>query len=78
MSLQISINSLGLLLDIIGAILIWKYGLPKSLSREGEEAALIMSDESSRAKAKKYNWFDHIGLALLVFGFVFQLISNFP
>jgi len=74
---KIILNSLGLLLDIIGAILIWKYGLPESLSREGVAPAFSVIDASLRAKAKKYNWYSNIGLFLLVLGFVFQLISNF-
>lgn len=30
-----AINSIGLILDITGALLIWKYGLPESINKNG-------------------------------------------
>jgi len=74
---QTHLNSFGLFLDIIGVIVIWKCGLPESLDKEGTAAALYISDEPSRAKAKKHNFYFNIGLSSLVLGFAFQLISNF-
>jgi hypothetical protein len=35
MTISNGINSIGLVCDIIGAVLIWKYGLPDTISRSG-------------------------------------------
>ena len=78
MCLRVFLNSLGLFFDISGAILIWKYGLPEILSRKGEVHLILeQTDESEKAKAKKYDFFSHVGIFLLVLGFALQLISNF-
>lgn len=72
------VNSIGLVMDIVGAILLWKYGLPEAISREGHDFLLtgqVNVDEI--AKAKTYDNWSKLGLALLIAGFVFQLVSNF-
>ena len=72
------INSLGLLLDIVGVIILWKYGLPESLSREGHISIVTEQiDETEKAKAALYDRWSKFGLFFLITGFVFQLISNF-
>ncbi len=72
------VNSIGLLFDIVGAILIWKYGLPDSISKSGSEIVTHSVDpESEKKKAKKYEFWGKTGLGLLMFGFLLQLISNF-
>jgi hypothetical protein len=72
------INSLGLVLDIVGAVLLWKYGLPEALSREGHTyLALEETNEAEKAKAASYDKWSRAGLGLLIAGFVLQLISNF-
>ena len=69
---------MGLVLDIAGAILLWKYGLPESISREGTITLSIgQVDEAEVAKAKTYDCWSKLGLTLLILGFIFQLISNF-
>ena len=73
-----TVNSIGLLLDIAGAILLWKYGLPESISREGTIPLVIgQIDGAEVAKAKTYDCWSKFGLTLLILGFVLQLISNF-
>ena len=72
------INSVGLVLDITGAILLWRYGLPEALSREGHiHMVLEQTDASEIAKAKAYDRWAKVGLGSLVAGFIFQLISNY-
>lgn len=78
MTMATCINSIGLVLDIIGAILLWKYGLPPSLSREGHVA--IIQEQDDEAEAEKAKWYDllgNVGMGLLLAGFVLQLASNF-
>ena len=72
------VNSIGLAMDIFGAILLWKYGLPETLNRDGLEVITTSQvDESEVAKAKKYDCRSQLGLIFLITGFIFQLISNF-
>jgi hypothetical protein len=78
MTLATIVNSMGLVLDIAGALLLWKYGLPGSISREGHVyLALEQDDEEEKAKARKYDQWSYGGLTLLILGFGLQLISNF-
>lgn len=73
-----SINSLGLILDIIGVVILFKFGLPSEVSKEGEQ--LIAADkpkESQLNKYRKYEFWSRFGLALLIVGFLCQLVSNY-
>jgi hypothetical protein len=76
---SVIINSLGLVLDIVGAFLIWKYGLPSStIGRRGHRTLLICKiDEAETDKAKEYDRNSHFGISFLVIGFILQLVSNF-
>lgn len=76
------VNSMGLILDIAGAVLLWKYGLPESVSRTGRRYLTIRPEDPTEmekeiAKVKKYDTWSQFGLFLLVLGFIGQLISNF-
>jgi hypothetical protein len=72
------VNSLGLVCDVIGALLIWKYGLPESISRTGVIHIIAeQSDDDEIAKAKRFDYWARLGIGLLVFGFILQLVSNF-
>lgn len=72
------INSFGLLLDIVGAILIFQFGLPEPISRRGAQYLITeQSDEGERKKASRFDLLSKVGLGLLVTGFVFQLVSDF-
>jgi hypothetical protein len=71
------IAPIGLILDIIGAYLIFKYGLPEELSRTG--ATFIITEEEDPdeiVKAKKYDKLSKLGFRLLIVGFLLQLISS--
>lgn len=71
------INACGLISDIIGVLLLWKFGLPESISREGHDY-LVTGDinESEKEKAKKYDTYAKIALLFIIIGFVLQLISD--
>jgi hypothetical protein len=72
------VNSIGLIFDIAGVVLVWKYGLPESISRTGATYLLLEeSDATEIARANKYDKRSRIGLSLLMLGFIGQLISNF-
>lgn len=71
------VNDLGLVFDIIGATLLFFFGLPADIDREGRT---IMTsgerDEEEIKKGKRYDCWGRIGLGLLVIGFTLQLASN--
>jgi hypothetical protein len=72
------VNSVGLILDIVGAGLLWRFGLPADISRSG--AILLATeqiDEEERRKALRYDQVAFWGFLLLVGGFALQLVSNF-
>lgn len=72
------INSIGLVLDIVGALLLWKYGLPESIDRSGSiHLILEQTSDEEIAKAKRYDNFSKVALMLLILGFILQLLSNF-
>ena len=74
----VTISSIGLVLDIIGAILLWKYGLPEAINRGGEQfLTLEQSDENEAAKARRYDWYSKVALTLLIMGFALQLAGNY-
>lgn len=78
MSLSNCVNSFGLLLDIVGVVLIWRFGLPEPISRSGAKYLVTgQTDEAEKAKAERFHNLSKIGLGLLIAGFALQLVSNF-
>ena len=71
------VNSLGLICDVVGAVLITWYGLPEPISRIGGINIAYGVNENEIAKAKKYDFRSKVGLWLLIGGFFLQLVSNF-
>lgn len=78
MSIQNLVNSAGLILDIAGAGLLWKFGLPAEISRTGAVHRITNEvDEAERNLAARYDRASFWGFLALVAGFVLQLLSNF-
>ena len=78
MIIQHIVNSLGLVCDIIGAVLIWRYGLPEWIDREGATFIICeQTDETEKAKAHHYDIISKFGVGALIFGFALQLVINF-
>ena len=76
------INSIGLLLDIGGVCLLFKFGLPAELKRDGTSDVAYwaigdpIKQAAEKAKAKRYENFGRFALGLIVLGFLLQIISN--
>jgi len=69
---------MGLILDLVGVVLIYLFGISPKLDIEGQTNRVtgeINNDESS--KANNYKKLSNIGLIILFVGFLFQLLSNF-
>lgn len=72
------INSIGLVFDIIGVLLLFKYGLPSEISSTGSIGiSLEGTDYDEVKKYKKYKRWSIIGLSFILIGFAFQLFSNY-
>lgn len=77
-SCSTAVNSIGLVLDIIGGVLLWKYGLPELVDREGRDFIVTRNVEQDQvAKARKFDRLARFGLGALIAGFILQLLSNF-
>ena len=71
------ISSAGLILDILGVILLFYYGLPEEISKTGRGDLFTWGSHEEEAKKwKRYKKRSYWGLALLVLGFSLQLVSN--
>jgi len=72
------VNSLGLILDIAGALLLLRFGLPPRIDPEGHiHLILEQIDESEIALGRRYLRWSKIAVVLLILGFIGQLISNY-
>lgn len=71
------LNIVGLTLDIIGVLMLFKYGLPPELNRDGAIFLVCEeNDEEQIRKAKRYDKYSYSALTLLVIGFLLQLLAN--
>jgi hypothetical protein len=71
-------NSAGLVLDIIGAVLLWLYALPEVIQRAPQGHFFGEPPPASELeKARRYDRNAKVGLLLLITGFALQLVSNY-
>ena len=78
-----TVNSVGLALDILGVIFLFRYGLPPDvhLGRAGTNVLYGGGDtpaeiEEKTKRYKRYKRNSWVALGLLVLGFTLQIISN--
>lgn len=79
MTLSNIFNIVGLILDIIGVLMLFKYGIPPEVSKDGSFAITINipgETEIAKAKGKKYTRLSNLALTLLFLGFFIQLVAN--
>ena len=71
------VNSVGLGLDIVGVVLLFRFGLPPDVNRHGHGFLMIEGEnEEEIKKAKIYTWISYVALACLIVGFALQILSN--
>jgi hypothetical protein len=71
------VNSLGLVADIIGALMLTKFGLSPDIDPQGRQSLLLEDEDQEQiAKGKVYKRWSRIAIWLIVLGFVIQLISD--
>ncbi len=70
------VNAIGLLMDIIGVLLVARYGLPPSeLHRGGGAFLLVSSSPESVERVKVWDRIARGAFRLIIAGFVLQLVS---
>lgn len=73
-----TLNSIGLILDIVAGLILFRFGLPEKIDTEGHVAILQeQDDEEQIKKGKLFKAWSKFGIVLLTLGFVFQLASNY-
>jgi hypothetical protein len=66
-------NSIGLIFDMIGVLLLFKYGLPSKVLEGGYGGYITeQPDKDEEAKYKKYKTCSNVGLSFIVLGFLIQ------
>ena len=77
MTIQLLMNLVGLALDIIGVLLLFKYGLPSDLNKKGYIFKVLEQvDNHEVEKYKRYDKISKIALTLLILGFLMQAFST--
>jgi len=71
------INSIGLGLNIIGVIVLFKYGLPSKMHMPPKFLLEIGLTKEEKQENENIKCWAHIGLFLLLIGSILQLSSNF-
>ena len=78
-----TLNSIGLVLDIIGALMLWRFVAEIAFADrdeflKGHGQLRVFDPTPEQIGAFKRNMlFSRIGIGLLVVGFLFQLLSNY-
>lgn len=71
------LNIIGLILDILGVIGLFKYGLPADISREGDVYIIAENNnQEEKDKWKKFNRISRICLGSIILGFIAQIGSS--
>jgi hypothetical protein len=73
-----TINSIGLILDILAGLILLRFGLPPQIDPQGHIHLILEQEDGDEKKlAKNYTLMSRIGVVLLIFGFLLQLASNY-
>ena len=73
-----TLNTIGLLLDIIGALLILVFWVAPQTAFKGK--IVTSEDEYSKKDRKKFGYMKllaQLGMGLLILGFLLQVLSNY-
>jgi len=71
------LNSIGLIFDIIGVLLLFKYGLPNDLNKKGLTGmSFVTVNKEEVKKYKRYKRWSYIALSAILIGFIIQILSN--
>ncbi len=63
----------GLILDIVGVVILFRFGLPPRLAMFG--VLTLDRDDAFRKKERRYQIWSYVALSCLVIGFILQIIG---
>ena len=73
-----ALTSVGLAIDLAGALLLWRFGIPEALRLDGAISLICeQRDEAEVAKARLYDRWARAALRLISTGFGLQLLATF-
>ena len=70
------VNTVGLALDIVGVVLLFRFGLQPNVRRGGGIVLAWGTDDDEAKKANRYDRISWSALGLIVLGFVLQIVST--
>lgn len=75
------INTAGLVLDIVGVVLLYRFGLPSDVEHPDSGIAVEWDTPADERRSREKRWRRHrfwsrFGLVLLGCGFLLQILSN--
>ena len=71
------INSTGLFLDIIGVVLLFRFGLPSTTAdKRGSVLLSVGTDKETKKEWKRHHRISWLAMVLIVVGFILQIVSN--
>jgi hypothetical protein len=68
--------SFGLFLDLLGAVIVFYFGVPEVINRSGGIIVTFGHDKNAENRAKKYERISRVGICFLITGFLIQIIAN--
>lgn len=78
-----SLNLLGLIFNIVGAIMLWRYALPANIGNDGQvKLTKVWGGEQTPQMKKTEKRIlrgriaSHIGMFMIIVGFIFQVCSE--
>ncbi|MCY3547049.1 MAG: hypothetical protein OXH49_09215 [Gemmatimonadetes bacterium] len=69
-------STVGLILDIFGVVLLFRFGLPPDVSRDGTVRLVLGADEREARKGKRYERLSWAALGLIITGFTLQIVGT--
>tara|TARA_R110000796_G_scaffold215536_2_gene331519 strand:+ start:5060 stop:5296 length:237 start_codon:yes stop_codon:yes gene_type:complete len=70
-------NNSGLILNILGVLILFKYGLPSFIHKYSKNIVYSKTITKNEGKELLLSYFlAWVGMILIVLGFVFQIIAN--
>jgi hypothetical protein len=77
MTISNYLNIIGLVFDLIGVIMLFRFGLPPDITRSGSVYLIAeQEDPIEKDKAKKFERLSWIALIAIIIGFSLQIVAN--